>query len=162
MKPTQATIEGGKTAGIGFTEGFATTVNIPNYVKHLTPEAKELFAAKFLEMMNNGFMIEPTQGDARYLKPKEEPKVSNEQITQTIEETRIYNEAKQIILNAQRRQVGYGIEKYPEPLNADTWTIGETIDHIIDESIDKLHYLVMLKIKLGHAEAKKRDDLSIR
>ena len=44
--------------------------------------------------------------------------------------------------------MAYGLDKYPEPLNADTWSTIETIDHIIDESIDKLHYLVMLRIKL--------------
>ena len=88
------------------------------------------------------------EGDARYNVPKQEPKVSEEDITRTIETTSIYSKAKEVILNAQRRQVAYGLEKYPEPLNANTWSTVETIDHIIDESIDKLHYLVMLRERL--------------
>lgn len=94
------------------------------------------------------FETQITEGDARYNVPKQEPKVSEEDITRTIETTSIYAKAKEVILNAQRRQVAYGIEKYPEPLNANTWSTVETIDHIIDESIDKLHYLVMLRERL--------------
>lgn len=89
-----------------------------------------------------------TEGDVRYNVPKQEPKVSEEDITRTIQTTSIYAKAKEVILNAQRRQVAYGLEKYPEPLNANTWSTVETIDHIIDESIDKLHYLVMLRERL--------------
>ncbi len=51
--------------------------------------------------------------------------------------------------------MAYGLEKYPEPLNADTWSIIETIDHIIDETIDKLHYLVMLRIKFENENREK-------
>lgn len=87
-------------------------------------------------------------GDTRYNIPKTTPKASEEQITDTINNTQIYKEAKDIIVNAQRKQVAYGIDKYPEPLNPNSWSTVETIDHIIDESIDKLHYLVMLRIKL--------------
>src|SRR5690606_14878576 len=88
------------------------------------------------------------EGDARYNVPKQEPKVPEEDITRTIQTNSIYSKAKEVILNAQRRQVAYGLEKYPEPLNANTWSTVETIDHIIDESIDKLHYLVMLRERL--------------
>ena len=42
----------------------------------------------------------------------------------------------------------YGIDKYPEPLNPNTWSMIETINHAIDEGIDKLHYLVMLIVKM--------------
>jgi len=86
--------------------------------------------------------------DYRYRNPKEAPKVSEELITKTINDTEIYSKAREAMFNAQRKQVAYGIEKYPEPLNADTWSIIETIEHTIDESVDKLHYLVMLKIQL--------------
>lgn len=87
-------------------------------------------------------------GDPRYNEPKQAPKASEELVEETIEATEIYKRAKELILKAQRGQVAYGLDKYPEPLNADTWSMLETIDHIIDESIDKLHYLVMLRIKL--------------
>lgn len=87
-------------------------------------------------------------GDTRYNTPKVAPQVPIDIIEETIEATQIYKDAKELILAAQRRQVGYGIQKYPEPLNADSWTTVETLDHIIEESIDKLHYLVMLRSKL--------------
>ena len=91
----------------------------------------------------------PDMSDPRYNVPKEEPKASKELVEKTIEETQIYREAKNYILkHAQPKQVAYGLDKYPEPLNANTWSTIETIDHIIDESVDKLHYLVMLRIKL--------------
>src|SRR5690606_14079309 len=86
--------------------------------------------------------------DTRYRIPKTEPKASDELVEETIRNTEIYRRAQLHILEAQRRQVAYGLDKYPEPLNANTWDILETIDHITDESIDKLHYLIMLRIKL--------------
>lgn len=90
--------------------------------------------------------------DMRYNTPKGAPKAKSEDVERTIEETEIYRKAKERILNAQRKQVGYGLDKYPEPLTAGTWSIRETIEHIIDESIDKLHYLIMLSIKLEEME----------
>lgn len=100
--------------------------------------------------------------DTRYNTPKESPKAAEQLVEKTVVETEIYrtarleilrhnmigHESKAIILGAQRKQIAYGLDKYPEPLNPNTWSIDETIDHIMDESIDKLHYLVMLRIKL--------------
>lgn len=86
--------------------------------------------------------------DERYNKPKMEPSANIEDIEKVIGSTEIYRRARALINSSQRRQIGYGMEKYPEPLNADTWSTIETIDHIIEESIDRLHYLVMLRIKL--------------
>lgn len=100
--------------------------------------------------------------DTRYNEPKEAPKASPELVEKTILETEIYREARlaivqhptfgsestKVIMDAQRKQVAYGLDKYPEPLNPNTWSIEETVQHILDESIDKLHYLVMLRIKL--------------
>lgn len=114
--------------------------------------------------------------DTRYNVPKSEPSVEHDVIDTTIAETEIYrrarlailgdvqrnqtinhNKATDIILKAQQRQVGYGLEKYPEPLNPNTWSISETIGHIIDESIDKMHYLVMLRIKFEQGLVGKAD-----
>lgn len=72
----------------------------------------------------------------------------------TIEENEVYDKAKRAIFEAQIKQVAYGLEKYPEPLNHENWSAVEAIDHIIEESVDKLHYLVMLKIKLEEMEKK--------
>ena len=87
------------------------------------------------------------EGDSRYKAPKKEPSVTDERADQVIDETEIYRRARQAMLDGQRRQVKYGIEKYPEPLNANTWTILETIRHIKEETVDTLHYLTMLEIK---------------
>lgn len=100
--------------------------------------------------------------DTRYNVPKAAPKASSELVEKTIKSTEIYRRARLAImqpqnvtpesryamLQAQRKQVAYGIDKYPEPLNADTWSSVETIEHAMDESIDRLHYLIMLNIKL--------------
>lgn len=93
----------------------------------------------------------PAHGDERYRNPKQEPKASSEDAEEVIDETEIYKRAKERILKAQQKQVAYGIDKYPEPLNADSWDIIETIDHIMDESVDRLHYMEMLKIKMERA-----------
>lgn len=90
--------------------------------------------------------------DNRYNQPKDNPSVSQEEIERTISENRIYSEVRNLMFSVQNKQVGYGLEKYPEPLNADTWSTIETIDHILEETVDKLHYLVMLKIKLQKME----------
>jgi hypothetical protein len=100
--------------------------------------------------------------DPRYNVPKEAPKAEEKLVEKTIVNTEIYrmarlaviqadylsDESRAAILEAQRKQVAYGIDKYPEPLNPNTWTISETVEHIMDESIDRLHYLIMLRIKL--------------
>lgn len=87
--------------------------------------------------------------DTRYNVPKSTHKASDEAINKAIDETEIYKEAKEWILGAQMGQVGYGIDKYPETLQESSWTILETLDHIIQESVDKLHYEVMLRIKIA-------------
>lgn len=97
---------------------------------------------------------EQKAGDARYNEPKEAPKADEKLVEETIEQTEIYRRAKELILKAQKKQVAYGLDKYPTPLSADVWDILETIDHILDESIDKTHYLVMLRIHLERMASK--------
>jgi len=86
--------------------------------------------------------------DSRYNVPKEEPKSSQAEIDKAIMENEIYRKSKMTIMQAQRKQIGYGLDKYPETLNPNSWTVLETIDHIIEESVDRLHYLGMLRIQL--------------
>jgi hypothetical protein len=81
-------------------------------------------------------------------KPKPKMKISKDQIDAAIESNEIYRRTRDALNDAQREQVGYGMGKYPELLNADTWTILETIKHIKGELVDGLHYLTMLEIKL--------------
>lgn len=83
----------------------------------------------------------------QYGKPKPKVTVPEETIDKTIANNEIYRRVRAALNSPQREQVGYGIQKYPEPLNADTWTILETIGHIKGELIDALHYLTMLEIK---------------
>src|SRR5690606_14089473 len=78
--------------------------------------------------------------DVRYNVPKAAPNASQADVDAVIEANPIYREVREGSLDAQRRQVAYGLDKYPEPLNASTWTTIETIDHIISETQDKLHY----------------------
>lgn len=94
--------------------------------------------------------------DQRYLKPKPKPTATKEEIDKVIASTEIYKQVSDLMHGAQREQIAYGMGKYPEPLNADTWTIIETIDHILGETIDKLHYLTMLKLKFLEQEENKK------
>lgn len=106
---------------------------------------------EFKQMMgqhSGGMEYSNVEGDTRYNEPKQSHKAPLSLIDETIENTDIYKRAKEHILNAQRGQVGYGLDKYPEPLNANTWSILESFDHTIDEAVDKLHYLVMARIQM--------------
>lgn len=94
--------------------------------------------------------------DTRYREPKGKHNATEEQIDAAIAESEIYQQAKKEVLEAQRGQIGYGVDKYPNPLNADTWTIIESLNHVIDESVDKLHYLIMVRIKLQRMEESER------
>lgn len=102
----------------------------------------------FDELQRDIEEIRNPEADVRYKKPKEAPKASDKLVEETINDTEIYREAKERILKAQRKQVAYGLDKYPKPLSADVWDIYETIDHIIDEHVDGLHYIVMLQMHL--------------
>lgn len=117
--------------------------------------------------------------DTRYNEPKTPPKANREQAKKAIDENKIYSSVRDAFYDAQKKyaeyygaeypegevkeefdkaqetQVAYGLDKYPETLNADTWTVIETIDHIIGETVDKLHYLNMLKTKLIKIEEEK-------
>lgn len=95
--------------------------------------------------------------DTRYNDPKGKPQATSEEIERAISENMIYSKVRELMmetgvgetgLDVQRQQVGYGLVKYPETLNGDTWSTVETIDHILEESVDRLHYLVMLRNNL--------------
>lgn len=126
-------------------------------------EATQAFVEGLEELNRKGIYIDGQPvGDTRYNVPKAPPETDSELVEETIMNTEIYRrarlavvqahflsgESRTSILEAQRKQVAYGLDKYPEPLNPNTWTIGETVEHIMDESIDRLHYLIMLRIKL--------------
>lgn len=131
---------------------------INNSVYGIKKPVKPISMNELREKMGYGEI----DGDARYNEPKQAPKADAELVDNTISATEIYRKTKIIvmsdndlttstkegILKVQRKQVAYGIDKYPEALSPNTWSAVETIDHILDESMDKLHYLVMLTIKM--------------
>lgn len=141
--------------GTAFAEGLKTGLNV---TPDMSAAKKQIHVGKAFneKMADLGYGVE---GDARYNQPKQAPKADEKLVEDTIEKTEIYKRAKESILKAQQKQVAYGLDKYPEPLNADTWSIIETIDHIIDESVDKLHYLTMLRIKYERIAERELEEL---
>lgn len=77
-------------------------------------------------------------------KKKEHHNVPTEVIREAIKNNPIYAEA----MEHYESQIGYGISKYPETLNRDTWDLKETLAHEISEIVDQLNYKVMLKQKV--------------
>lgn len=116
--------------------------------RHNEEVLKATLTKRLFNNPNNLYCDGNEIGDIRYNDPKKKPKATSEQAQEAIESNDIYSRAKAAILKAQEKQVAYGLDKYPEPLTATTWTMLETFDHLIDESIDKLHYLVMLRVKM--------------
>lgn len=110
----------------------------------------------YQQLINNGLIDddgntipkENISGDPRYNIPKKDHGFSDEEIDKVIDNNVIYSKAREELKKAQRRQVGYGMSKYPEPLTADSWTIIETLNHDIEETADSLHYKIMLREKL--------------
>lgn len=100
----------------------------------------------------------PEQGDARYNVPKKAPTTDKATVMAEIFTNPIYMDVLKLILNAtpeqkvmmdvQKEQVGYGIEKYPETLNEESWSIVESIEHAMSEMADWQHYMAMLKIQV--------------
>ena len=113
----------------------------------LIEEIKKHDPASYQELINNG-VVEDINGDPRYNIPKKDHGFTDEEIDKVIDSNLIYSKAREELKNAQRRQVGYGMSKYPEPLTADSWTIIETLNHDIEETADSLHYKIMLREKL--------------
>lgn len=122
----------------------------------LIEEIKKYDPASYQELINNGLVDadghsipkEEISGDSRYNIPKKDHGFTNEEVDKVIDNNMIYSKAREELKNAQRRQVGYGMSKYPEPLTADSWTIIETLNHDIEETADSLHYKIMLREKL--------------
>lgn len=123
-------------------------------MKSLAPDTYKYLLDEGIVFEDNGnFFARPVdnvavKGDVRYNVPKKDHGFSNQEIDIVIDSTSIYSEAKEELLNAQRRQVGYGMGKYPEALTAESWDIIETLNHDIEETADSLHYKIMLRQKL--------------
>lgn len=59
----------------------------------------------------------------------------------------LYVDARRMYEDTQKRQINKGLEKYPEPLNADSWSIDDLVQHAFDELVDQSHYIIALKFK---------------
>ena len=96
--------------------------------------------------------------DKRYNKPKLlQPLATEAAAAKAIDENPYYREVNAALKDeesklAQEKQVRYGLDKYPETLNGDKWSILETLDHIQGELVDGLHYISMLKAKIKESE----------
>lgn len=67
---------------------------------------------------------------------------------------KVYIEAAKLWLETQQGQIEKGAAKYPEPLNPDSWTESQLINHALQENVDQAHYLTALLQKI-----KFKDDL---
>ena len=99
--------------------------------------------------------------DNRYNKPKlVQPLATDAAAAKAIEENPYYREVNAMLKDeeskeAQMKQVKYGLDKYPETLNGESWDIYEVLDHITSELVDGLHYISLLKAKLKEMEKMK-------
>lgn len=57
----------------------------------------------------------------------------------------------------QLMQILKGVHKYPEPLNHESWTFTELVDHAYQENVDQAHYLSALQLKANQYEQKIQD-----
>lgn len=57
---------------------------------------------------------------------------------------KFYEKALKTFQRVQKSQINKGLDKYPEPLNPDSWTTIELIEHALQENIDQLHYLTAM------------------
>ena len=90
--------------------------------------------------------------DIRYNTPRPPLMTPKDVIDKAIDNNKIYREVKDLLKDeesreAQRIQVGYGMSKYPETLNDESWSILEALEHIQGELVDGLHYISLLKEK---------------
>lgn len=85
--------------------------------------------------------------DMRYNVPKNPHNISDEEIDKAIEENPIYRKVWERKAKTYRDQVGYGLVKYPETFNPDSWTKEELVQHFLQEINDAQNYLEGLETK---------------
>lgn len=74
----------------------------------------------------------------------------------------LYMRAKQIWERVRIEQIDKGEKKYPEPLNPDSWTAQQLIEHGIQENVDQLHYFVALLDKVEKMESSYKQEKTMR
>ena len=99
--------------------------------------------------------------DKRYNKPKlVQPLATEAAAVKAIAENPYYREGNALLKDeeskeAQMKQIKYGLDKYPETLNGESWTPLEVLDHIQSELVDALHYISLWKEKIKESEKMK-------
>jgi len=59
----------------------------------------------------------------------------------------LYKTAREQWLRVHFEQIAKGAAKYPEPLNPESWTQLQLIEHAMQENIDQFHYLCAAREK---------------
>ena len=78
------------------------------------------------------------------LKCESKPNINFDNIPKEIKTNAILNEV-QALLESQTKK---GLEKYQTTVNVDDYTLTEWIDHVLQEKMDELVYLVTVKHKI--------------
>jgi len=60
----------------------------------------------------------------------------------------LYKTARSEWLRVHQEQIDKGAAKYQEPLNPESWTALELVEHALQENIDQFHYLIAIRMKL--------------
>jgi hypothetical protein len=69
----------------------------------------------------------------------------------------LYIDAQNFWNDVQRQQIIKGMEKYPEPLNPQSWTFEQLIEHAMQENVDQAHYLTALREKSREQDKRIRE-----
>jgi hypothetical protein len=55
-----------------------------------------------------------------------------------------YQKARELWMDTQTEQILKGLKKYPEPFTPTHWTPKQLLTHLLQESVDQVHYAVGL------------------
>lgn len=64
----------------------------------------------------------------------------------------LYKRARMWWLKTQVEQMEKGLEKYGRPLDPQEWTSEQLVEHIMQESVDLVHYVMALREKCNELE----------
>lgn len=89
----------------------------------------------------------------------QEQKLFEQEINERIEQQRghyLYKRAEELDNEAKKQQLIKGAEKYPEPLEPDSWTALQGAQHAFQEITDIKHYVTLQLIKNERLEAENK------
>ena len=118
------------------------------------------FGCTEMAKMGDSYCMEHTV-DKRYNTPKlVQPLATDTAALMAVKENPYYREVNNLLKDdeskeTQMTQIKYGLDKYPETLNGDNWSVIEALEHIQSELVDGLHYISLLKAKIKEMEKEK-------